>query len=86
MPAVTMAMAVLRIQATLYNATENSVRREALLMVWPAWGLGRGGQSMRSAGDTFHTNVTLTEADLAACCPRVGAGGQVLRAWCPFHG
>jgi hypothetical protein len=41
---------------------------------------------MHSSGDTPHANVTLTEVDLAACCPRVGAGGQVLRAWCPFHG
>ena len=35
---------------------------------------------------TPYANVTLTEADLAACCPRVGAGGQMLRAFCPFHG
>ena len=31
-------------------------------------------------------NLTLTEADLAACRPIVGQGGHVLRALCPFHG
>ncbi len=31
-------------------------------------------------------NLTLTAADLAACQPLAGAGGQVLRARCPFHG
>jgi len=31
------------------------------------------------------TPVMLTEADLAACCHRLSAGGQVLRAFCPFH-
>jgi hypothetical protein len=31
-------------------------------------------------------NLTLTEADLAACRPIVGEGGHVLRALCPFHG
>lgn len=41
---------------------------------------------MRRAGGTPHANVTLTETDLAACCPRVSAGGQVPRAFCPFHG
>jgi len=41
---------------------------------------------MPMSGGTPYTNVTLTEADLAACCPRVGVGGQVLRAFCPFHG
>src|SRR5258706_10087777 len=31
-------------------------------------------------------NLTLSEADLAACRPIVGEGGHVLRALCPFHG
>jgi len=31
-------------------------------------------------------NLTLTEAELAACQPIAGEGGQVLRALCPFHG
>src|SRR5438874_1395799 len=31
-------------------------------------------------------SLTLSEADLAACRPMVGAGGHVLRALCPFHG
>jgi hypothetical protein len=31
-------------------------------------------------------NLTLSEADLAACKPLAGAGGHVLRARCPFHG
>jgi DNA primase len=31
-------------------------------------------------------NLTLTEADLAACRPIVGEGGHVIRALCPFHG
>jgi DNA primase len=31
-------------------------------------------------------NLTLTEADLAACHPVAGEGGHVLRALCPFHG
>ena len=36
--------------------------------------------------ETSHDNLTLTEADLAACRPIVGEGGHVLRALCPFHG
>jgi len=36
--------------------------------------------------DTARENLTLTEADLAACRPIVGEGGHVLRALCPFHG
>jgi DNA primase len=36
--------------------------------------------------DTPRDNLTLTEADLAACRPIVGEGGHVLRALCPFHG
>jgi DNA primase len=31
-------------------------------------------------------NLTLTEADLAACRPIAGEGSRVLRALCPFHG
>jgi len=31
-------------------------------------------------------NLTLSEADLAACRPLAGEGGHVLRALCPFHG
>jgi len=31
-------------------------------------------------------NLTLTDADLAACKPLAGEGGHVLRALCPFHG
>jgi DNA primase len=36
--------------------------------------------------ETNRENLTLTEAELAACRPMVGAGGHVLRALCPFHG
>src|SRR5437773_4978531 len=36
--------------------------------------------------DTSRENVTLSEADLAACKPMAGEGGHVLRALCPFHG
>ncbi len=36
--------------------------------------------------ETNREHLTLTEADLAACHPIVGAGGHVLRALCPFHG
>ena len=35
---------------------------------------------------TARENLTLTAADLAACQPLAGEGGQVLRARCPFHG
>ena len=38
------------------------------------------------SGDTPRENLTLSEADLAACRPIVGEGGHVLRALCPFHG
>ena len=31
-------------------------------------------------------NLTMTGAELAACQPIAGEGGQVLRALCPFHG
>jgi hypothetical protein len=41
---------------------------------------------MNLSGDTSRANLTLTEADLAACRPIVGEGGHVLRALCPFHG
>lgn len=41
---------------------------------------------MSIAGDTPRDNLTLSEADLAACRPIVGEGGHVLRALCPFHG
>jgi hypothetical protein len=41
---------------------------------------------MSISGDTPRDNLTLTEADLAACRPIVGEGGHVLRALCPFHG
>ncbi len=41
---------------------------------------------MSIAGDTPRENLTLTEADLAACRPLAGEGGHVLRALCPFHG
>jgi Toprim-like len=41
---------------------------------------------MNLSGDMSRENVTLTEADLAACRPIVGEGGHVLRALCPFHG
>jgi hypothetical protein len=41
---------------------------------------------MRISSDTPRDNLTLSEADLAACKPIVGEGGHVLRALCPFHG
>jgi DNA primase len=41
---------------------------------------------MSISSDTPHDNLTLSEADLAACRPIVGEGGHVLRALCPFHG
>jgi DNA primase len=41
---------------------------------------------MSTPRDTPRENLTLTEADLAACHPIVGEGGHVLRALCPFHG
>ena len=41
---------------------------------------------MSMSSDTPHDNLTLSEADLAACRPIVGEGGHVLRALCPFHG
>ena len=41
---------------------------------------------MIAGAETNRENLTLTEADLAACRPIVGEGGHVLRALCPFHG
>ena len=41
---------------------------------------------MSLSGETPRENLTLTEADLAACHRIVGEGGHVLRALCPFHG
>src|SRR5712691_8934673 len=41
---------------------------------------------MSMSSDTPRDNLTLSEADLAACRPIVGEGGHVLRALCPFHG
>ena len=41
---------------------------------------------MSISHDTPRDNLTLSEADLAACRPIVGEGGHVLRALCPFHG
>ena len=41
---------------------------------------------MSMSADTPRDNLTLSEADLAACRPMVGEGGHVLRALCPFHG
>src|SRR5438477_2783478 len=41
---------------------------------------------MSLSGDTTRENLTLTEADLAACRPVVAEGGHVVRALCPFHG
>ena len=31
-------------------------------------------------------NMTLTEAEISACRPVNGEGGNVIRAFCPFHG
>jgi len=36
--------------------------------------------------ETSRENLTLTDAELAACKPLAGEGGHVLRALCPFHG
>jgi len=41
---------------------------------------------MIPSSDTTRENLTLTDADLAACRPLAGEGGHVLRALCPFHG
>jgi len=41
---------------------------------------------MSAGTETSRENLTLTEAELAACKPIAGEGGHVLRALCPFHG
>jgi hypothetical protein len=41
---------------------------------------------MIAGHDTTRENLTLTEAELAACRPIAGEGGHVLRAFCPYHG
>ena len=41
---------------------------------------------MIASNDSSRENLTLTEAELAACHPIAGEGGHVLRALCPFHG
>jgi DNA primase len=41
---------------------------------------------MMAATEHNRENLTLTDAELAACNPIAGEGGRVLRALCPFHG
>ena len=41
---------------------------------------------MRTDPSPSRANLTLSEAELAACRPIAGAGGHMLRALCPFHG
>jgi len=41
---------------------------------------------MIAPSGTSLENLTLSDADLAACQPLAGEGGHVLRALCPFHG
>jgi hypothetical protein len=41
---------------------------------------------MITPSSTSLENLTLTDAELAACRPVAGEGGHVLRALCPFHG
>src|SRR5712691_11835545 len=41
---------------------------------------------MSADPSTNRENLTLTDAELAACKPVTGEGGHVLRALCPFHG
>ncbi len=41
---------------------------------------------MSPGTETSRENLTLTDAELAACKPIIGEGGHVLRALCPFHG
>src|SRR5712692_1767626 len=41
---------------------------------------------MVTSTDGMRENLTLTDAELAACKPVAGEGGHVLRALCPFHG
>src|SRR5712691_8541805 len=45
----------------------------------------RRGEDMRADPSTSRDNLTLFEADLAACRPVVAEGGHVVRALCPFH-
>src|SRR5499427_3044537 len=47
--------------------------------------LSKTRNQLSLSGDTSHENLTLSEADLAACRPIVGEGCHVLRALCPFH-
>ena len=41
---------------------------------------------MSTGMETHRENLTLTDAELAACKPIAGEGGHVLRALCPYHG
>ena len=41
---------------------------------------------MATSTDGMRENVTLSEADFAACRPIAGEGGHTLRGFCPFHG
>src|SRR6266852_658207 len=41
---------------------------------------------MSISSDTSRENLTIFEAELAACKTIVGEGSHVLRALCPFHG
>jgi Toprim domain len=41
---------------------------------------------MKAERHATATNRTLSDTELAACQPIQGKGGQVLRAFCPFHG
>lgn len=41
---------------------------------------------MSTPSGTSLENLTLSDADLAACRPIAGEGGHVLRALCPYHG
>ena len=41
---------------------------------------------MSPGTETSRENLTLSDADLAACKPVASEGGHVLRALCPFHG
>jgi Toprim domain-containing protein len=41
---------------------------------------------MSAGTETQRENLTLTDAELAACKPVAGEGGHVLRALCPYHG
>src|SRR5438105_6934198 len=41
---------------------------------------------MSAGTERNRENLTLTDAELAACHPMAGEGGHVLRALCPWHG